>query len=100
MASRRIIWTERALIDLLNIKGFISLDSEVQAIKQLNRIFDREGQLIANPQSGGIQKGINSSFEIRYLVQDNYKILYRFTETEVYVLTVFDTRQDPEKMNL
>lgn len=100
MASRRIIWTERALIDLLNIKGFISLDSEVQAIKQLNRIFDREGQLIANPQSGGIQKGTNSSFEIRYLVQDNYKILYRFTETEVYVLTVFDTRQDPEKINL
>lgn len=100
MAALKIIWTERALDDLLNIKEFISLDSEVQAIKQLNRIFDRETQLTTEPRSGGMQTGTDSSFEIRYLVQDNYKILYRFTETELFVLTVFDTRQDPAKLNL
>lgn len=100
MATLKIIWTERALDDLLHIKEFISLHSEIQAVKQLNRIFDRETQLINSPRSGGIQIGTDSNFEIRYLVQDNYKILYRFTDTEVFILTVFDTRQDPEKMAL
>ncbi|MBI1286762.1 MAG: type II toxin-antitoxin system RelE/ParE family toxin [Flavobacteriales bacterium] len=100
MASRRIIWTERAIDDLQDIKEFISLDSEIQATKQLLRIFDREMQLITRPGSGGIQTETRSNFEIRYLVQDNYKILYRFTETEVFVLTVFETRQHPEKMKL
>lgn len=100
MASRRIIWTERALDDLFNIKKFISLDSESEAIKQLNRIFDRETQLTSSPRSGGIQIGTDSSFEVRYLIQDNYKILYRFNETNVFVLTVFDTRQDPDKLKL
>ena len=98
VASNRIVWTERAIRDLQSIREFISKYSESQAIKQLNRIFLRESQLTTTPNSGGIQIGTNSKFEVRYLVQDNYKILYRHTQDEVFILTIFDTHQDPEKL--
>lgn len=34
----------------------------------------------------------------RYLVEGDYKILYRITEADVLITHIFDTRQDPEKM--
>ncbi len=34
----------------------------------------------------------------RYLVEGNYKIVYRLVDQIVLVTDVFDTRQDPEKM--
>jgi plasmid stabilization system protein ParE len=100
MTPSKVIWTERAIDDLQNIRDFISKFSETEAIKQLQRIFERETQLLTEPRSGGLQHGTISRFELRYLVQDSYKILYRHTEHEVFVLMVFDTRQDPKKLKL
>ncbi|MCF8463508.1 MAG: type II toxin-antitoxin system RelE/ParE family toxin [Flavobacteriales bacterium] len=98
MNSFKVIWTENALDDLLKIRDFISKNSESEAIKQLERIFSRESQLSTNPESGTVQLGLRTKFEIRYLVQDNYKILYRLNSTTVFVQTIFDTRQNPKKL--
>lgn len=100
MTLLRVIWTAQANDDLQNIRDLISRNSESEANKQLQRIFAREIKLLTEPRSGGIQRGTSSKFEIRYLVQDNYKILYRHSGAEVFVLTVSDTRQDPEKLKL
>jgi len=35
----------------------------------------------------------------RYLVCGNYKLIYRIFENQVIINDVFDTKQDPEKMN-
>ncbi|GEM_PF-3306063 len=69
MALSRVIWTERAIDDLQNIRDFISKYSECKAIEQLQQIFGRETQLLTKPRSGGLQHGVISRFEIRYLVQ-------------------------------
>lgn len=34
----------------------------------------------------------------RYLVEGNYKIIYRVELDTVFVLNIFDTRQDPQKL--
>lgn len=34
----------------------------------------------------------------RYLVEGNYKIIYRIDDPIVFVTDIFDTRQDPGKM--
>ncbi len=36
----------------------------------------------------------------RYLIEGDYKILYRVETNEVFILDIFDTRQDPAKMKL
>jgi toxin ParE1/3/4 len=37
-------------------------------------------------------------FEYRYLVQGNYKIIYRIEGNYIRIAVVFDTRQNPEKL--
>jgi len=37
--------------------------------------------------------------EHRYLVNNNYKIIYKKVEEGVLITNVFDTRQDPIKIN-
>jgi len=36
--------------------------------------------------------------EYRYLVQDNYKIIYHQVKEEIVIDMVFNTRRDPAKM--
>ena len=52
------------------------------------------GQEENNPKVAG--KGF------RYLVEGNYKIVYKYfsDKKEILIVTVFDTRQNPKKMNI
>lgn len=34
----------------------------------------------------------------RYLVEGNYKIIYRLEDDVIFITDIFDTRQDPERM--
>jgi hypothetical protein len=34
----------------------------------------------------------------RYLVEGNFKIIYRIVDDIIWVTDIFDSRQDPEKM--
>jgi plasmid stabilization system protein ParE len=36
--------------------------------------------------------------EVRIKVVKDYLILYEYSETELRVMTIFDSRQDPEKL--
>ena len=38
--------------------------------------------------------------EQRYLVEGNYKIIYRVIDKEIYITDVFDCRQNPQKIKL
>jgi toxin ParE1/3/4 len=34
----------------------------------------------------------------RYIVEGNYKIIYRLIDNEIYITDIFDCRQNPTKM--
>lgn len=93
-----VIWSDQAWSDLDKIYDFIAKDSQIQAEKQVFRIIDRGEQLSTQPYSGQIQADIDPRLEARYLVQDNYKIIYFVGEVNIIVDTIFDTRQDPKKL--
>jgi len=94
-----VIWSDQAWADLDRIFDFVARNSRIEAEKQIFRIIDRGEQLAFNPLSGPVQELINPKYEVRYLVQDNYKILYYFKDETVLVDAVFDTRQDPKKLD-
>lgn len=100
MNSLPVIWSGRAWKDLEKIFDLIAKNSKIEAGKQVFRIIDRGEQLAVHPLSGGIQPTIKTELKARYLVQDNYKIIYLVEEHRVVVDTVFDTRQDPQKLKL
>ena len=53
------------------------------------------------PLIGQIEENlIELKQEHRYLVEGNYKIIYRVINKDVYITDVFDCRQNPQKIKL
>lgn len=96
MSEFTTIWTNEAFDDLLQIEDFLGID---KASKVIDTIIERTRQLQDFPLSGKIQP-TQTRQEYRFLVEGNYKIIYSFRSNKVYINTIFDTRQDPEKLKV
>jgi len=93
-----VIWSENALNDLDVIYDFLSEKSPKAAENIIAALLSRTTQLKVFPESGQVQENISSTKTYRYLVEEDYKLIYSFTNGIIYIHTVFDCRQDPEKM--
>ncbi len=66
----------------------------------LKQILKATNQLLNNPESGQVELNLNKlNQNHRYLVVGNYKIVYRLNSNETIINDIFDTRQNPSKMN-
>ncbi len=93
---RRIIWSKNALKDKIVILDYWfkrigtktysrKLDKELrQAVKNL-KYFPKMGRLLEDS-------------DIRFLVVDYYQIFYKYTETEIRILYLWDSRRNPEDL--
>ncbi len=97
MKVAQVIWTSEAIFDLEVIYDFLAEKSPSAAERITNRILERTRQLEEFPESGAIQEKIVLEKEYRYLVEGNYKIIYRYKHLErtIFVEVVFDARQNP-----
>ena len=97
----KIIWSDFASETLGGIyKYYKEALSKNVAHKIKSSIFSATEQLIKHPDSGQIEKSLEQLKEgHRYLVKDNYKIVYKQVKERILITDVFDTRQDPIKMN-
>jgi toxin ParE1/3/4 len=74
--------------------------SESIARKIKENIFIATRQLINHQKSGQIEETLLQFEEgHRYLVNNNYKIVYKKVKEGVLITDVFDIRQDPIKIN-
>lgn len=87
----RIITEKRAQQELVQIKWYISQDSEFYANKTVNEINKRIDNLLIFPEMG---KVINEKQEIRQIIYKSYKILYRFNSNKVYILHIIHHSRD------
>ena len=97
----KIIWTDFAVESLKDIFDYYSdkVSGKI-AHKIRKQIFSSTKQLIKNPASGQLELNLEKLKQNhRYLVNGNYKIVYRINENEIIINDVFDTRQDPIKIN-
>ncbi len=96
MPKYSIIWTNEAFDDLLLIEDYLGHE---KAQKVIDKIIARVRQLEDFPLSGRIQP-TQTRQEYRFLVEGNYKIIYSFRNNKLYINTIFDTRQDPDKLKV
>jgi len=92
-------WTLQATEDLSSIAEFIAKDSPPYARLFVSDIFQATERLIDFPQSGRIVPELNDPV-IREILFGNYRIVYRFKEKLVEVLTVYHGARllDPESL--
>jgi len=99
----QVIWSDTALQDMETIYDFLAQNSQPAAQRIIETILSRAKQVESFPESGVKQETIEPAIkEYRYLIEGNYKIIYSYqTETQtVHIATIFDTRYNPEKMQV
>jgi toxin ParE1/3/4 len=95
----KLFWSDRALKDLDNIIDYYITLSEQATMDIVINLYGKIGKLIDYPESGQKQALTqNTIYEIRYLVESNWKVLYSLREDIIYIETIFDTRQNPAKL--
>ncbi len=97
----KIIWSDFASESL---KGIFQYHNDIAgktiAQKLKTGIFDSTKQLNAYPNSGQIEESLELLEEgHRYLVCGNYKVIYKKVKEGILITDIFDTRQDPLKIN-
>ena len=91
-----------AEVDLKRIIDYIASDSPGNALQLLERIRQKVSALYTLPERGRIvpelqEQGINI---YRELIISPWRIVYRISDTTVYVLSIIDSRQNVEDILL
>ena len=96
-----IIWSDFAASKLSEILDYYKeLAGEKIAKKIKTNIFKTTRQLLEHPFSGQIEPTLQVlNEEHRYLINANFKIIYKLVKVGILITDVFDTRQEPVKMN-
>lgn len=83
-------WSREAGENLVEIEEFIARDSVERAIRFVDDLVDHaEAILSDNPRSGRTVPEIGNS-DIRELIFRGYRIVYRFNDDRIEILTVFE----------
>jgi len=97
---KQVIWTNFAISELKNIYLYYRMvASDKVADKIRKSIFDSTKHLSKQPLIGAIEENlVDLKQEHRYIVESNYKIIYRVLHNNIYITDIFDCRQSPQKM--
>ena len=85
----KVFWTENAIQDLLGIKTYIAQDSIDRAGKWLMELYAAGENLSQLSGRGRIVPEFNQE-NLRELLIENYRLVYRIKSTTVEIITVFE----------
>lgn len=96
----QVIWTNFAISELKNIYLYHRMIATERVADKIRKsIFEATRPLSKEPLIGAIEENlIELKQGHRYLVQGNYKIIYRIIQDNIYITDIFDCRQNPQKM--
>ena len=85
----KVLWTENAIQDLLGIKAFIAQDSGERAEEWVNQLYSAGENLSRLSNRGRIVPEFDQD-NLRELLIDNYRLVYRVKSATVEIITVFE----------
>lgn len=98
-----VYWTQFAEDKLTDIYEYYKFNAGITVARNLlNGIIDESLKLEKNSFIGQIEELLSDRVQkYRYLIYKNYKIIYWMDEVNkiVFISHVFDTRQNPNKIN-
>jgi plasmid stabilization system protein ParE len=97
-----IVWSELAERQLNGVFYYYSFEASAKiARKIIHRILDRVSILESDPLVGQKEELLREYPEdYRYLVENNYKIIYWQKGNLITIASVFDCRQNPESVKI
>lgn len=97
----KVIWSKFAAEELKEIFDYYKDTAGISIAQRLrDRIFISTKQIKNQPNFGQIEPTLSwINQEHRYLVRGNYKVIYKKVKEGILITDIFDTRQDPKKIN-
>jgi len=98
----QVEWTSNAKEDLLNIVDYIKKDSlsatrkvygKIKEKAQSSNFFPLKGRVVPELQKEGITI-------YRELIEQPYRIMYKIENDTIYIMAIFDSRQNVEELLL
>ena len=93
----RIIWYKQAEKDLNDNIAFIATRSPVSALHVLDEMIILIDSLSLFPYKYP-KEPIYNKANIRFVNKWSFKIIYRIESDNIYILRIFNTNQNPEKI--
>ena len=85
-----VTWSQEAGENLVDIEEFIARDSLERAVRFVDALIDHAEAILAdNPRSGRTVPEIGNP-DIRELIYQGYRIVYRLNGDRIEILTVFE----------
>lgn len=95
--AKQISWTNQAKADRINILDYYrKRNRSTSYSKKLNRIFIREIEFISKHPKIGRQ---SNSENVRVKVAGTYYLIYMIEVDFIFMLRIWDTRQNPIKLS-
>jgi hypothetical protein len=95
----KIIWTHEAYKNLQNIVSYLEKFWTSTEIRKFAKLLDK--QLILIKKNPALYPYSNKSKQIHKSVLTKHTTLYyKVIGSEIYLISLFDTRQNPEKLKL
>ncbi len=97
---KQIKWTNFAISELKNIFLYYRMVAGEKTAEKIKKsILIATKPLIKQPLIGALEENLTElKQEHRYIVEGNYKIIYRIIDEEIFITDIFDCRQNPTKM--
>jgi addiction module RelE/StbE family toxin len=94
--AKEVVWSLRAQNERKEILKYWRLKNKSDTYnKKLNQLFQDSAKIIADyPQIG---KPTDDN-DARIKIVRDYLIIYEETETQIHILTIWDSRQDPDRL--
>jgi len=88
-AKRELVWSDRALRDLIAIDAYIAADDPVVAERWVDKLVAAAERAVVLPNSGQAVRESGREHLKQILVR-TYRIVYRFDDKRVEIVTVFE----------
>ncbi len=98
MVKRRIIWSHRAKIDLYELlEYFYHRNGNKNYSRKLNKQIRVAIKILSKHADIGIKTDIEN---VRNIIVQDYCIFYRKKNKTIEIITIWDSRQDPNKLEI
>jgi plasmid stabilization system protein ParE len=96
----KVLWSDTSLFQLQEIFEYYSYKASPDVARKIIKgIVEKSILLESNPLIGVKEPLlVDRPFEYRFIVENNYKIIYRFNDNIARIVSVFDCRQNPQKL--
>lgn len=88
----KVVWSKEALRQLIEIEAYISKDSPERAKRFIDKLIDRGEEINNFPFQGRIVPEFSET-AIREVIVKRYRIIYKISEKQIEILTVFEGHQ-------